>query len=92
MPTAIYVKKTITGEEWETWYKHHTKYLKLKNIEGGRSGGRTVIAFVGYDNLAEGCQYLNDFELVDYQDYCKDNHIYPRPMETEEDRRFNQLT
>ncbi len=91
MPTAIFIKKTITGEEWNEYYSHNSSYLKLGTSEEGRgrSGGRTTVAFCGYDNLPVGCSFLTNGEARLYQLHCEASHIRPTPFDTEFDRNFN---
>ena len=82
MPTAIYVSKFVSVKEWDEHYRHHNSYFKIGEL-GATSNKQLKIAFVGYDSLAEGCQFLTDSELRSYDDHCRANHLYPRPFEKE---------
>jgi len=79
---ATFVKREFNKKDWE----HYSKLAGYQFIGKDMIGEGIVAAFsmpTEDGNVPAGYQFLNDDELLSYDNYCKGNNHYPRPFKDE---------
>ncbi|MEO0304703.1 MAG: hypothetical protein ABIM64_05525 [candidate division WOR-3 bacterium] len=84
---AIFIKRNVTEREWKNFYQYNTSYCHL-GFEGFGVSRMVKMGSVAAakDNqsdleaLPKDCYLMTDDELLAYDNFCRANNVYPRPL------------
>ena len=74
-PRAMFVKKAVSQRDWEEFYQF-SPYCRL----GETPDKKVLIGFIVANQVPEGCDLMDDAELMIYDTWAKNNSISPRPF------------